>query len=44
MSKDLKYKIKGIRMHEDTWTKLKNKRKKSGKSWNLYLLQLLDNK
>lgn len=40
---DLKYKGKCIKMHEDTWTKLKDKRKKSGLSWNRYLLKLIKN-
>ncbi len=44
MSKDLKYKIKGIRMHEDTWLKFKDDRIKSGKSWNQYILSLIDKK
>ncbi len=41
--KELHYKIKTIRMDERTWEKLKDKRKKSGKSWNLYILDLLNN-
>lgn len=40
--KDVKYKIKCIRMHEETWKKLKEKRRKSNLSWNLFLLKLLD--
>jgi hypothetical protein len=42
--KTLKYKIKGIRMHEETWLLLKEKRVKSGKSWNLFLLELINKK
>ena len=42
MAKDLKYKIKGIRMHEDTWIKFKDARSKSGKSWNQYILSLIE--
>lgn len=42
--KDLKYKGKHIRMSEETWKKLKDKRKRSGLSWNLYLVELLNNK
>lgn len=42
--KDLKYKGKCIKMHEETWEKLKDKRKQSGKSWNLFLLELLEEK
>ena len=44
MPKDLKYKGKCIKMHEDTWKKLKEKRKLSGKSWNLYIIELLKKK
>jgi hypothetical protein len=39
--KDLKYKNKSIKMHEKTWKSLKDKRKKSGFSWNIFLLELL---
>ena len=42
--RDIKYKIKGIRMNEETWLLLKDKRKKSGLSWNLFLLKLLTKK
>lgn len=42
--KELHYKIKTIRMDERTWEKLKDKRKKSGKSWNLYILDLIEKK
>lgn len=42
MAKDLKYKIKGIRMHEYTWEKFKDARNKSNKSWNQYILSLID--
>lgn len=31
-------------MADATWERLKEKRKKSGKSWNLFLLSLLQNK
>lgn len=44
MAKDLKYKAKPIRMHEDTWEKLKKARKQSGDSWNIFLLKLIDKK
>lgn len=40
----IKYKGKCIKMHEDTWKKLMLKRKKSGLSWNLYLLELMNKK
>lgn len=39
--RDKHYKIKGIRMNEKTWEVLKNERKKSKKSWNLFLVDLL---
>ncbi len=42
--RDKQYKIKCIRMDEETWEKLKEKRKKSKLSWNLYLLELLNKK
>lgn len=42
--RDLQYKIKCIRMDEKTWQRLKDKRKRSGLSWNRFLLKLLDNK
>jgi len=42
--KDVKYKIKCIRMNEKTWESLKKKRKKSKLSWNLFLLELLNKK
>jgi len=40
----LKYKGKCIRMHEDTWKLLKERRMQSGLSWNLFLLKLLGRK
>ena len=42
--RDLHYKNKTIRMADATWERLKDKRKKSGKSWNLFLLSLLKGK
>ena len=39
--RDLCYPNKTIRMSDKTWERLKEKRKKSGKTWNLYLLDLL---
>ena len=44
MAKDITYKIKCIRMHEETWTLLKKKRKESGLSWNRFLFKLIDKK
>lgn len=40
MSKDLNYKGRCIKMHDDTWEILKRGREKSGLSWNLYILKL----
>lgn len=31
-------------MHEETWKKLKDARKKSGDSWNIFLLKCMDKK
>lgn len=42
--RDQHYKNKTIRMADKTWERLKEKRKKSGKSWNLFLLALLQTK
>ncbi len=42
--RDLEYKQKTIRMSEETWIKLKEKRKKSKLSWNLFLVKLLSTK
>lgn len=42
--KDINYKIKHIRMNEKTWKSLKEKRKRSGLSWNLFLVELLNKK
>jgi len=39
--KNLKYKGKCIKMDERTWKTLKEKRKKSGLSWNRFLLELI---
>ena len=38
------YRTYSIRMSEETWETLKEKRKKSGLTWNLYLLDLLSKK
>ena len=37
----IKYKGKCIKMHEDTWQLLKEMRKSSGLSWNMFLLGLM---
>ena len=42
MEDKIKYKAKCIRMDERTWKKLKDKRAKSGLSWNRYILTLVD--
>jgi len=42
--KDLIYQNKTIRMNEQTWKSLKEKRKKSKLSWNLFLLELMKKK
>ena len=42
MSERISYKVKHIRMSEQTWGNLKLKRGKSGKSWNLFLVTLLN--
>ena len=39
--RDLRYKNKTIKMNEETWKKLKDKRKRSGLSWNMFLLSLI---
>ena len=39
--RDKHYKIKGIRMSEETYKKLNAKRKKSALTWNLFMLKLL---
>ena len=39
--RDLKYKNKTIKMDEKTWEKLKDKRRRSGLSWNLFIVELL---
>lgn len=39
--RDKHYKIKCIRMNEETWEILKKERRKSKKSWNLFLLDLV---
>lgn len=41
MSKNLKYKGKCIKMSDETWELFKKKRKESGKSWNLFILETI---
>lgn len=40
-SKSFHYSNKTIRIADETWERLKTKRRKSGKTWNLYLVDLL---
>lgn len=40
--RDKHYKIKGIRMSEETWKLIKNERKKVNLTWNLFLLELIN--
>lgn len=42
--RDKHYSNKTIRLADETWEKLKNKRRTSGKTWNLFLLGLLKSK
>lgn len=42
--RDKHYKGKHIRMSEETWKKLKVQRKRSGLSWNLFMLKLVEKK
>jgi hypothetical protein len=39
--RDKHYKGKHIRMDEKTWERLKEKRKQSKLSWNLFIIELL---
>lgn len=36
----IRYKTRPIRMADHTWKVLKDKKIKSGKSWNLFLIEL----
>jgi hypothetical protein len=38
----IRYKTRPIRMADKTWEQLKGKKVQSGKSWNLFLLELLN--
>lgn len=40
----IRYKTRPIRMDDRTWEALKNCKVKSGKSWNLFLVDLLNKK
>lgn len=37
----IRYKTRPIRMHDKTWEKLKDKKIRSGLSWNLFIIELL---
>lgn len=39
-----RYPVFSVRLSKKTWLLLKERRKKSGLSWNLFLLKLLNNK
>lgn len=39
----IRYKTRPIRMDDRTWKQLKDKKLRSGLSWNRYLLELLAN-
>ena len=39
----IKYKVFALRLHEETKKKLIDKQKRSGLSWNLFVLKLLEN-
>lgn len=41
-NKTIKYKGKCIKMSEETWKLLKEKRNQSGYSWNRFLLKLIN--
>lgn len=40
--RNINYKNKTVRIADETWENLKGKRIKSGKTWNLFLLLLID--
>ena len=40
--RDKHYKNRTIRLADETWEKLKEKRLNSGKSWNIFILSLLN--
>lgn len=40
--KNIKYKGFCFKLNENTYKKLKKKKEKSGKSWNLFLLSLIE--
>lgn len=44
MAEKISYKVRHIRMADKTWEEFKKKKALSGKSWNLYLTGLLEDK
>lgn len=40
----IKYKVFNLRLHEETKKKLNDRWKRSGLSWNLFVLKLLEKK
>ena len=42
--RDKHYKVRHIRLSEETYQRLKDKRKRSGLSWNLFMVELLKRK
>lgn len=42
LEEKIRYKTRPIRMDDRTWEALKKRKVKSGKSWNLYLVNLLE--
>jgi len=39
----IKYEVFALRLHKETKKKFKDKHKRSGLSWNLFVLKLLEN-
>ena len=42
--KDLEYPVRGFRLKDNTYKLLKEKKIKSGKSWNLFIYNLIKKK
>lgn len=40
MQDKIRYKTRPIRMADKTWEELKNNKAKSGKSWNIFIVEL----
>ena len=41
MERDKEYPIKPIRMSEETWKTFRKKKLRSGKTWNLFIKELI---